>query len=291
MKRIKKRNFQSIRLIGLLLVILGVAMTIYLQVRSGKLLEKAVLDFASNQFGVQLFGMGLTVVLIDWLYEKRDEREKKYQLIKELGSLDRSLSTRAALELSSRNWLSDGTLKKSILLNANLERADLDEADFSFCNLEEANFKLANIGGGVFHNIHGKNANFVESFLEKADFYSAHLWKANFVSANLRNAGFANADLWQANFEKAYLQDCLFTRAVLKSVNFREAKYLTQGQLAVASELCAAIMPDGSRYDGRYQLPGDLANAKERKISIEDDVAMADFYGVPVDIYLSGLHQ
>jgi len=291
MRKIRRKTFPTIRLVGLLLIILGSTITIYFQVQLGKAPEQALSDFLENIVGVEFFGMGLTVFLIDWLYERRDEREKKHQLIRELGSIDRILSNRAALELSSKNWLSDGTLKGAILLNANLEKSDLDDANFSFCNLEGVNFRSANLGGADFRNANLKNADFSGSFLEEVDFSSAIILNADFTSANLRNAKFVNSNLWQTNFENAYLQDCSFNKSDLKGVNFQGTKYLSPVQLLDVGELRGAILPDGQSYDGRYKLLGDLAKAKERNIDINDDTLMAEFYGVTLEAYRSGLNH
>lgn len=47
-------------------------------------------------------------------------------------------------------------------------------------------------------------------------------------------------------------------------------------------------MPDGTRYDGRYRLAGDLEVAKVDKHDIDDPAAMAQFYKVSLEDYLQG---
>ena len=46
-------------------------------------------------------------------------------------------------------------------------------------------------------------------------------------------------------------------------------------QLAQASCLKGATMPDGSTYDGRFNLPGDLANAPLQRVAIEPRPAVS----------------
>ena len=47
-------------------------------------------------------------------------------------------------------------------------------------------------------------------------------------------------------------------------------------------------MPDGSVYDGRFNLFGDLARAKWAKVKADDPKSMAEFYGVTLEAYLQG---
>lgn len=41
--------------------------------------------------------------------------------------------------------------------------------------------------------------------------------------------------------------------------NFKHARNLSNEQLRKADTLRGSILPDGSRYDGRFNLPGDRA--------------------------------
>ena len=284
----KNKKIPAIRFIGLFLVIIGTAITIFLKLNAGGNVEMVLQDFAENVLGVELFGMGLTVFLIDWLYEQRDERERKKQLIRELGSTDSTLSNRAVLELSSKGWISDGTLKGCILMNSNLENADLDDADFSFCNLEGVNFKGAHLGGANFYRANLKKSNFSDCFLDEAKFNYAIVWNANFVSTNLRKSNFENSSLWQSNLQNSFLQDCSFHNSDMKGVDFSNANKLTVEQLINMGELRGSILPDGSLYNGMYQLKGDIEKARERGINIDDDNKMAEFYGVSLESYRMG---
>ena len=46
-------------------------------------------------------------------------------------------------------------------------------------------------------------------------------------------------------------------------------------------------MPDGKTYDGRFNLPGDLARARWAKVNMDDPESMAEFYGVTLEAYLN----
>lgn len=47
-------------------------------------------------------------------------------------------------------------------------------------------------------------------------------------------------------------------------------------------------MPDNKRCDGRYRIPGDLDWASDNGIDINDPVALARWYGVSLEEYLTG---
>jgi uncharacterized protein YjbI with pentapeptide repeats len=164
---------------------------------------------------------------------------------------------------------------------------DLDDANFNFCILEGVNFGGAHLGGANFQGANLKKSDFSKCFLEEVNFNSATIWNASFTSANIRNGKFENASLWQSNLENSYLQNCSFRNADLKGVNFNKANKLTVEQFIDMNELRGAIMPDGSLYDGRYELKGDLIKAQERNIDIRDDARMAEFYGVSLETYKS----
>jgi uncharacterized protein YjbI with pentapeptide repeats len=151
------------------------------------------------------------------------------------------------------------------------------------------NFRGAHLGAN-FQRANLKKSDFSECFLEEVNFNSATIWNANFTSANIRNGKFENASLWQSNLENSYLQNCSFRNADLKSVNFNKVNKLTVEQFIDMNELRGAIMPDGSLYDGRYELKGDLIKAQERNIDIRDDARMAEFYGVSLETYKSKLN-
>ena len=101
--------------------------------------------------------------------------------------------------------------------------------------------------------------------------------------ANLSGAFLAGADLQEANLLKAD-----FTGAYLQDVNLQNAK-VTDVEMCKARYLVGATMPNGKRYDGRYNLPGDLRWMTESKqISIDNIEAIASWYDISVDAYLEG---
>jgi uncharacterized protein YjbI with pentapeptide repeats len=172
----------------------------------------------------------------------------KIELINRLQSPENRSVLQAVDELRSCGKLLDGSLRGIALCQAQLDSADLKDTDLCYVDLHQAN-------------------------MDYVDLTNAKLRATKLNRASLQGANLAGTDL---------------TSADLYKVNFRGSLNLTDGQLSAANELFGAIMPDGSVYDGRFNLPGDLARAKWAKVKVEDPKSMADFYGVSLDTYLQG---
>jgi hypothetical protein len=110
----------------------------------------------------------------------------------------------------------------------------------------------------------------------------ASLRKADLRGANLQGTSFMAADLQSANLRGANLQ-----RALLSGANLKEA-VVADRQLAQAHKLRGATMCDGSRYDGRFDLDGDVEAAVSMNLDADDFSAMADYYGVSPGEYQRG---
>jgi hypothetical protein len=54
--------------------------------------------------------------------------------------------------------------------------------------------------------------------------------------------------------------------------------------------LAGSIMPDGSQYDGRFNLVGDIQFARflDLELDVNDPAQMAEFYDVTADQYQRG---
>ncbi len=172
----------------------------------------------------------------------------KLEILNKFRSPDNWVVLQAVEALRARGWLADGTLQSQTFCRAQLHGADLMGADLS----------------GV-------------------DFHQARLDWSDISDANLRGAKFTRAILMMANFAGAELQGADFYKA-----NLRGAINLTDQQLATAARLWGAIMPDAQPYDGRYNLPGDIALALWKKVNLQDPDEMAAFYGVSTQAYLQG---
>jgi len=168
-------------------------------------------DFLSNA-STELASIALTVLIIDYLNERRAEQQLKAQLIREMGGKDNGIVLRAVKELAAHGWLYDGSLERAVFEGSNLEeanlqsanlrgacfwlanlrRADFKEADLRqarlFADLQEARFDQADLRGSALNASDLRKADFFEANLQGADLHSANLQEANFNRANLRGA-------------------------------------------------------------------------------------------------------
>jgi uncharacterized protein YjbI with pentapeptide repeats len=119
---------------------------------------------------------------------------------------------------SSKRDLSGIDLRRAILTEVNLSKADLHEADLREANLSKTNLRRAIL---------------TEVNLSKADLHEADLREANLSGAHLSEANLSGADLSGAN---------------LSGANLRRAR-VTNTQLAQAKSLRGARMPDGTKHD------------------------------------------
>jgi uncharacterized protein YjbI with pentapeptide repeats len=145
-----------------------------------------------------------------------------------------------------------GWLYDGTLNRADLTRAALDHADLS---------------GGDLRRVRLNEASLCGADLRQADLERAHLFGADLSGANLAGASLRGAYLAAANLTGSGLSD---------------------QDLVVVSGLIGAVMPDGSRYDGRFNLPGDLDPARIEVDAGNDAASMAAWYGVPVEVYDAG---
>ncbi len=150
--------------------------------------------------------------------------------------------------LTERGHLKDGSLERAYLRYINLPGADIHDAQ-----------------------------------MRRADLTKAQLSGAILSDANLQEACLSGADLSGSSMCGADLRGARLTKAKLLGV-----WDLSEYQLAKASRLRGARMPDGSVYDGRYSLEGDLNDAQILHVQIDDPQAMAVFYGVSTEQYRLG---
>lgn len=100
----------------------------------------------------------------------------------------------------------------------------------------------------------------------------AHLKDVNLYEADLRdcdliNANLVGADLYGANLEGAKVEDT---------------------QLASSMAMRWAIMPDGTRYDGRFRLYHDFEVMRRKGFDPTDPQSVAAYYDVPLEVYEAG---
>lgn len=138
--------------------------------------------------GAELLGIALTVLVIETLNERRAIRQRRDELILQMGSPDHAFAIEAVRLLRHKGWLYNGSLRGSALWRANLRSGDLGganlrEAHLWRADLRGANLTLANLqGAGLFEaNLHG-------AYLRRADLRDAVLCESNLEGAHLLGA-------------------------------------------------------------------------------------------------------
>lgn len=225
----------------------------YLGYSLGETLDGLIGDLYSN-VAMELVSIAITVLIVDSLYERARTRQLKEQLIRQLGSSVDIIAINAMDELRALGWLTDRTLvgqsfARAKWHGANLEYSNLESASVVDALLSEANLKWANLHRADMRHAFCEDAHFVGT-----DFSGAQLRGANLRGAYLINANFQNADMRETNLNNA----------VLWGANLQSA-WVTDEQLAKAIMLTDAVLPDGTRYDGRYALSGDLALSSDAR--------------------------
>jgi uncharacterized protein YjbI with pentapeptide repeats len=281
------------------------------------------LDLWSN-IGTELAGIVITVLVIDRLNNRRSRRQEKEALILQMGSPSNILAVEAARILRLHEW---GWHEDNSLIGKDFRYADLTGARLSWCNLSEARLDNASLAKTDlrYANLRGtdlEEVNLKEALLLGANLENANLDKANLSGASLSGyvpeavnftllsfadmvdyksldsdtsdvVNLRNAKLNRANLEQADLTSVDLTGAELAHANLTGAKVghfrlFPIERLVGVDRLYQATMPDGSRYDGRLNLKGDIEFAKRTGTNTNDAKAMADWIGVTMEIYLDG---
>jgi Pentapeptide repeats (8 copies) len=152
-----------------------------------------------SNLGIELISIGITVLIIENLNRQISERDRKAELILQMGSPDNAFAVEAVRILRSKHWLTDGSLEGADLQHANLQGADLQQA-----NLQGADFRFANLQG----------AKLSYADLRGADLVAANLQQAKLYYANLRGASLQNTKLQGADLMFAFLQGTDLSRAL-----------------------------------------------------------------------------
>lgn len=218
-----------------------------------------IADFYAN-ISIELASVAITVLLIDRLYQRHEENEERTKLINQLGSWDNTLAMQAADELRLRGWLQDGSARDASLIGADLRSVRLVGADLRGVSLHEAK-------------------------LQSASLLNAKLQGANLDGANLEKALFFVRTVYkngQVDYSEAALKGASLRRTNLHSAQVRD------DQLAEAGALRGAIMPNGKRYNGRFNLDREFELIDPRGLDTTNPQEMADFYGVSLQEYEQG---
>lgn len=182
--------------------------------------------------------------ILNLLQEARENERLKAQLVRELSATS-GIAMRAIEELRIKGWLSDGSLKGSMLIRAclagadlagaNLEEVQLVHATLNNADLRYITLKLANLGSASI-----SNAILWEANLSGASLYNASLDGAKLQRAELKEADLCFSDLRGARLERSNLCSAKLHGANLKGANLKGANL--EGVTFVH-----CILPNGKR--------------------------------------------
>jgi hypothetical protein len=222
--------------------------------------------------------------LIENLSQPGEDAESKLLLLRQLRSTNNWTALRAIERLRALGALEDGTLINASLMGASLANADLHRVNFGQANMTEADLTGANLMESRLSGADLLGANLNRANLFRADLSSVNLFRAKLVGANLQETFLFQADLRGADLKTANLSGARLSTAHLDGAT------VTLGQLVQVGMLSGSTMPDGSPYDGRFNLTGDIQFALflDLEMDVNDSAAMARFYEVPLSDYMRG---
>jgi len=230
--------------IGVVAFFLGLAIGVTMMTAAqGQPMWVWISRFVQN-LAAAIAGALITLALIERTLLRRMVSDAK-QLSDELIGLlreDGEEAIEAADMLAMAGQFRSGSMRGENLTGAQLAARNLSRADFRDTKLRAANLRDAD--------------------LRKAQLNRADLSLADLRRANLNGANLVGARLWMAYLHGADLQ-----RAQLNG-----------HELAEAFSLRGAIMPDGTRYDGRFGLAGDVEAAADSGIDVTDPMEMSNWY-------------
>jgi uncharacterized protein YjbI with pentapeptide repeats len=149
---------------------------------------------------------------------------------------------------------SGANLQKADLHEANLQKADLGEADLQEAylegaNLQEADLRKANLKEAFLYMVNFQEATLYKANLQKANLEGANLRQANLIRANLQQADLAGTKLHKADMSKADMQNTVLdgvkglAEANLKHANIEGATGLLGNEFAQA-DVTGTKLPD-----------------------------------------------
>lgn len=235
----------------------------------------------------ELISVGATILILDRLAERREDRrreaELKARLIREAGSDVNSIAKQAVYELREHGWLTgeSGLLKSekfwnANLANTNLEAINLSKANFLGANLTNTNLSTANLSQTGLENVNLEEANLFNANLYRADLSGSNLTGSNLGFANLSKAVLWNINLANADLKYADLTNASLFIANLDSVNFTNSN--------LSKIICSQTIFTNTNLQNSNLTGAMLSNIKfDEKVILPDAKhAGEDAYGNPI---------
>jgi uncharacterized protein YjbI with pentapeptide repeats len=116
--------------------------------------------------------------------------------------------------------------------------------------------------------------------MDEVDLSMGQLSGARLSNTTLISASLDRAVLIGADLKYAVLIDATLSGANMTKVNLLGAR-VSESQLQQCGMLWGATMPDGTNYDGRFRLDGDLGYARSLGVDVADEGDLSEFYTAP----------
>lgn len=240
----------------------GIIITLIVLLIGGAIYSKPDSGYWVNIYA-SVVGTILTISVLDRRAEQRASRERKEELILQMGSpADGGFAIEALRVLTQKKWLKNGILVKSYLAGANLPRAylvkvNLREAILTQANLQGADLSSANLQKAELTGVNLKNAGLVLTDFQEAILRVAKLQQAELIEANLQKAFLADANLREvnltnANLRGAWLMGSNLLKAKMFNVDLQDADLREanlQGVWLMGSNLVKANLRDANLQD------------------------------------------
>lgn len=187
---------------GLGLTLLGVALVVFLTDSLSRRRENQLITYLEDQRKAQ-----------EDAQIAREGQLLKAQLIREIASGDPGVAARAIQELDSKGWLTDGTLSKSHLAGADLQKAKLGWVNMTGAFLSRINLQDADLSYSNF-----SAANMSDALMARANLDLANLTEADLRGADMSLCSMSETDLTGAFLEGATLSGAAMVETILNKV-------------------------------------------------------------------------
>jgi len=213
------KQVNIIKTTGVLFLLIGIGLAFLYIYPADWFFTKFIHETYAN-FSAEFISIAITILLINYLYDLKENLNVKRRLIRELASEEKGISSNALLELKEKGWLQDGSLKNIKLTNTNLSNQDLTGADLEGVFLDNADLTNA-----ILKNVNLNNASLCKTILSNANLECASLnnsiiHSAQFYEAKLNKIEAINVDFMNSNMRLAQLSDCKFDDCKFEDVDF-----------------------------------------------------------------------
>jgi pentapeptide repeat protein len=199
-------------------------------------------DNAFQNFSMEMAGAIMTFGIFHFVIGVRNEKQR---LVQDVASQSNEIARAAIDALRLEGWLEG---KEGMLRGINLEQANLQQADLKRANLQKTKFGGRSVteGGANLQQADLMNAdlgladlmyaNLQEAYFVGTDLQEAYLVGANLQGAYMRESNLQDAKLWNANLHATNLQDANLRNAKLERVQFDERTVLPDAQAVMDAQ-------------------------------------------------------